>query len=187
MGRVFGSALTAGLVILVVLVGPHIAGAQPPSSITVTLTPVTLTAGSRDLWFYLTQVATPVGTLVAIVGLIFTMRWNAHNLRTTYFTKEWSTLMQFLQPKAKFMDPDRTRDYGRSFTGAEKVEYELVARLCIGYVDDLYFLGGRRKVRNWFRGSVKLLVGTHRTWLDDHQDAYDARFYRFVIRELERT
>lgn len=181
MRRVIWPTMIATLTALVVLIGVDVGGAQLPPSMS-----VTLTAHPRDFWDYVAQFAAPVGTIVAIVGLIFTMQWNAHSLRTTYFTKEWSSLIQFLQPKAKFMDPDLARDYRTAFLGEEKMAYELVARLCIGYVDDLYFLGGRRKVRNWFRGSVKLLVGTHRAWLEDHRDAYDVGFYAFVISELNR-
>jgi len=171
----------AALAALVVLTGVHVAGAQLPSSMT-----VTLTSRPRDVWDYLAQVAAPLGTIVAIVGLIITMWWNARSLKLAYFTKEWSTLMQFVQQRAKFMDPARARDYRNTFRDDDAMQYELVARLCIGYLDDLYFLGSKRQVRGWFRGSVRLLAGTHRAWLDDHQDSYDPKFYAFVVSELKR-
>jgi hypothetical protein len=173
MRGVTGWILIAILAALVVLIAMNVVGAPGPS------------APDRDVWGLLEKLAGPaLGALVAIIGLIFTLRWNAQSMRLTYFTKEWSTLLQFLQQRAKFMDPDRTRDYRHEFLAAEKMEYELVARLCIGYVDDLYFLRSYQW-HSWFRGSVKLLVGTHRAWLEDHQEYYDKEFYNFVVLELD--
>ena len=152
-------AVLITLTLLVVLASIGIATAQqpPPSPLSATLTRPT-----RDGWDYLAQIAAPLGTLVALVAAIFTLHWSVRNWKWTYFTKEWSTLMQFLQPQARFMDPALTTDYKRHFTGDDAMKYEMVARLSIGYLDDLYFLGSKREIRTWFRGSVKLFAGKQR-------------------------
>lgn len=139
-----------------------------------------------DYWTQVAQIATPLGAIVGLIGVIVTLLLTARNWKLTYFTKEWSTLIQFLHENAKYMERSATDTYKTSFTGSDAVKYELVARLCIGYLDDLYFLRSRRVIHSWFRGSVSLLAGTHRKWLEDHRDAYDDGFYAFVMCELQR-
>lgn len=178
------SILVVGLVValylLVLLTAVHAADAKPkvPHSVAPSRPP-------RDAWDYLSQIATPLGAVVAFVAAIITVRRSVRSWKWTYFTKEWSVLVQFLQPLAKFMDPSLTAHYATNFTGDDAMKYELIARLCIGYLDDLYFLGSEREIRTWFRGSVKLFAGTHRTWLQDHSDSYDPRFYEFILKELD--
>lgn len=161
--------------VVVLFIAVHTVGAQqqPPLS-------ATPSRPARDALDYLFQVATPVGILVAFVAAFIGVR----SWKWTYFTKEWSALMQFIQPQARFMDPSLTAQYKTHFTGDDAMKYEMIARLCIAYLDDLYFLGSKRLIRTWFRGSVKLFAGTHRTWLEDHKDSYDKGFYEFILREL---
>jgi len=175
---VFPLALPA----LILLATVHIAAAEQQSSLS-----VTLTRSGRDGWDYFSQVVAPLGTIGALVAAILTLWWSVRNWKWTYFTKEWSTLVQFVQPQAKFMDPSLTANYKTSFTGEDAMKYELIARLCIGYLDDLYFLGSKRQFRTWFRGSGKLFAGTHRKWLTDHQDSYDQGFYKFIVSQLDRA
>jgi hypothetical protein len=145
---------------------------------------VTLTRPERDSWDNLSQIVAPIVTLVGLGVAIFTVWWSVRSWKWTYFTKEWSALMQFIQTQPKFMDRTLTTDYKNSFTGDDAIKYEMIARLCIGYLDDIYFLGSKRKLRKWFRGSVKLFAGTHRQWLEDHKDSYYPRFYEFILDEL---
>jgi hypothetical protein len=139
----------------------------------------------RDLWDYVSQIAAPLVSSLAFVVAIFTLRSSIRAWKWTYYTKEWSSLMQFIQPQAKFIDPALTADYKKSFVGEDAMKYEVIARLCIGYLDDLYFLGARRQLRSWFPGSLRLFAGTHRQWLEDHKDAYDKGFYDLLMRELK--
>jgi hypothetical protein len=125
--------------------------------------------------------------VVALLAAIVTVSRSVRSWKWTYFTKEWSTLMQFLQPQARFMDPALTADYKTNFVADDAMKYEIIARLCIGYLDDLYFLGSKREIRTWFRGTVKLFAGTHRKWLEDHRDSYDERFYNFILTELSHS
>ena len=112
--------------------------------------------------------------------------WIQKQWRWKYLTEEWSKLIQFLHQNAKYMNREKARTYAKSFTGTEAVEYELVARLSIAYLDDLYFLGYRKHIRNWFSGSVGLLAGTHRVWLDNNRESYDKGFYAFLVQELDQ-
>jgi hypothetical protein len=161
--------------------------AQPQVPITQLQSPlsVTLTQPGRDLWDNLSQIVAPLGTLVGLVAAIITVGWSVRSWKLTYFTKEWSALMKFVQPQAKFMDCKLTAEYETSFKNDDAMKYEMIARLCIGYLDDLYFMGSKRKLRKWFRGSVKLFAGTHREWLKAHEDSYDPKFYQFIMRQLD--
>jgi hypothetical protein len=104
--------------------------------------------------------------------------------RWTYFTKEWSTLMHLIKDEAQFMDAAKTANYKTEFTSAERMKYEMIARLCVGYLDDLYFLGSEKEMTTWFRGSMRLFGGTHRAWLDDNKSSYALGFYEFISKEL---
>lgn len=176
-----GPALVVVFSLLVLLTVVHIASAQQQAPI-----PVAPSRPPRDAWDIASQIAAPLGVIVAFVAAIITVSLSVRSWKWTYFTKEWSALIQFLQPQARFMDPALTASYKTQFTGDDAMKYEMVARLCIGYLDDLYFLGSKRKIRTWFRGSVKLFAGTHRKWLEDHQDSYHKGFYNFILTELAR-
>ncbi|HJQ36792.1 MAG TPA: hypothetical protein VKB93_06620 [Thermoanaerobaculia bacterium] len=137
-------------------------------------------APARDwIWFVATFVP-PFLTLCALIVGINTLRNSIRQWRWTFCTKEWSTLMQMLANNARYMDPANTADYKNKFTGDEAPKYDLIARLCIGYLDDLWFLGSEQEMKTWFCGSMRLFGGTHRAWLRDHSAAYDPRFYNFL-------
>lgn len=176
-----GLALVVAFSVLVLLTAVHIAGAQQQSPL-----PQAPSRPPRDAWDILSQIAAPVGTLVALLIAIITISYSVRSWKWTYFTKEWSALLQFVQPQARFMNSSLNADYKTHFIGDDAMKYEMIARLCIGYLDDLYFLRSKSHIRTWFRGSVKLLAGTHRKWLEDHQDSYDKRFYHFIVSELNR-
>lgn len=126
------------------------------------------------------------GPFVALGSLVVGLLWGLRSWRLTYFTKEWSNLVQFLQKEARFMDPEKTKDYKSKFLDEDAVKYEMIARLCIGYLDDLYFLRSEREIQRWFRGSIRLFAGRHKAWLKDNRDSYDPGFYTFILRQLEQ-
>lgn len=138
----------------------------------------------RDFWDYWSLIATPIGTVVALLIGFITINRNIRDWKWNYFTKEWSTLLQFVLPHSKFMDCALTADYKTNFPLEEAVKYEMIARLCIGYLDDLYFIGSKCEINSWLSGSFRLLAGTHRVWLEDNKGAYDKKFYDFVMRKL---
>ena len=140
-----------------------------------------------NFWINLADIVTALATVIALVVAVFTIRSSVKTWKWTFFTKEWSALIQCLQQHTSYMEKARADDYRRSFTGEAALGYEMTARLCIGYLDDLYFLGSRKELRSWFRGSVKLFASTHRQWLEDHRDAYDPAFYEFIMGELDPT
>jgi hypothetical protein len=180
MMRILAAHRTAGLLaaaVLVFLMAVPIAAAQSP--------PVAPPHPPRDAVDYVTQIGAPVLTLITLIVGIVTINRNIRGWKWTYFTKEWSALMQFIQPQAKFMDPLRTAEYKKNFIDEDAMKYEMVARLCIAYLDDLYFIRSEHEIRTWFRGSVKLFAGTHRKWLEDHKDSYDPGFYKFIVSLLD--
>ena len=119
-------------------------------------------------------------TLATLTVGIFTLRNTIRQWRWTFFTKEWSSLMQMLSNQAEFMDPVKTASYKTAFTADQQQKYDIIARLCIGYLDDLWFLGSEKEMLTWFRGSMRLFGGTHRAWLRDNRLSYDERFYTFL-------
>jgi len=148
---------------------------------------VNVPSPARDWVSYVTTLLPPFLTLGALIVGIVTLRNTIRQWRWTYFTKEWSTLMQLLATKVSFMDPDCTADYKNKFEKTQQIEYEIVARLCIGYLDDLWFLGSEKEMLTWFRGSMRLFGGTHRAWLRDNSKSYDPRFYKFLDSWLTRN
>ncbi len=147
---------------------------------------VQVPAPPRDWITIIAALAVPVTAIGALIVTVTTLRWSVRQWRWTYFTKEWSTLMQLLKDDATFMDAERTATYKTSFSGDDRMKYDMIARLCIGYLDDLYFLGSEKEMTTWFRGSMRLFGGTHRAWLEDNQDSYDAGFYQFIIKWTSR-
>jgi hypothetical protein len=142
-------------------------------------------APPRDWIALVSALGAPVITLLAVIVAIFTFRGNVRQWRWSYFTKEWSTLMQLLIDQAQFMDTTKTANYKTEFTADELTKYDIVARLCIGYLDDLYFLRSEKEMSSWFRGSMRLFAGTHRAWLSDNQSSYDPRFYQFICKQVD--
>ncbi len=124
---------------------------------------------------------------VALLGVVLAFlgyRWTSNQWRKNFLTEKWTALMEFLQEKPQYMNPEKNRDYKTKFQDHEANAYEIVARLCIGYLDDMYFLGYRKHFKTWFRGSIKLFAGTHRVWLENNHDSYDEEFYDFLMKQL---
>jgi hypothetical protein len=69
------------------------------------------------------------------------------------------------------------------------LKYQLVARLSIGYVDDLYHLSTGKYLKSWLRGSVRLFVEPHYSWFLDNRDAYEKKFVAYINNTVltERT
>ncbi len=124
---------------------------------------------------------------VALIGVLLAFgsfyrankRW-----KFNFLTDKWTELIKFLQGHSKYMNAETNRNYLTVHTGDAAKEYEMVARLCIGYLDDMYFLGYKKQFPTWFRGSIKLLAGTHRSWLERNRDSYDTEFYAFLLTQL---
>ena len=121
--------------------------------------------------------------LVALLALLlgaFSARWAAKQWRLQYFTKEWANTIQFLFANSQFMNADKNKQYREKYNGDELVKYELVARLSVGYVDDLYHLRTGRYLRSWLRGSVKVFVHPHRWWFLENSDVYNEKFVKYI-------
>jgi len=120
---------------------------------------------------------------VSLVLAVYSARWAATQWRFQYFTAEWSRTVQFLFANAKYLDPKANATYKTTYgTPEELAKYELVARLSIGYVDDLYHLGMGGYLKSWMRGARQLFVAPHTSWLDDNRSAYEERFIREVTK-----
>ena len=122
----------------------------------------------------------PVTVLVAFAGIWFGYR----QYKFIIFTRDWAELVKYLQERPQFMDESKTSTYRTSYNGDEAIEYELVARLCIAYLDDMWFMKSKRRFKNWFRGSIILFAGRHKAWLKDNKDSYDIEFYDHIIDKL---
>ena len=119
-----------------------------------------------------------VGILVGLGGLLLAVvsaLWAGRQWRLQHVTKEWAKTVQFLLDHPTFLDEQRNAQYEQEFKETLG-QYEMVARVSIGYVDDLYHLGFKESLHGWLKGSVKLFVGRHRKWFDDHPENYSAEF-----------
>lgn len=125
-------------------------------------------------------------SIFALFMAAFSAWWAGRQWKFQHMTKEWGSLVQFLIQNTVFMDPERNRNYATAYHGEDKLKYEIVARLCLSYLDDVYYLKLWKYHDNWLVGSVKFLAGTHCVWLKDHQDAYSPDFYDDLIEALEK-
>lgn len=116
--------------------------------------------------------------LSGVVAWFALSRW-----RTQHFTKEWDGLVRFLseEKNAQFMNPAKTKDYKNQFSDDEDlVRYEMIARLCLAFLDDMYFQRSKRKLKTWYVGSLNLLAGRHWAWYLDHPESYAPKFRQFL-------
>lgn len=118
-----------------------------------------------------------LGALALVVGLLALDRW-----RIQHFTKEWDGLVRFLSDKvnADFMDPNLTGDYKNSFKKTEFIRYEMVARMCLAFLDDMYHQNYSENMKDWYSGSLGLFAGRHWQWYTDNRDSYSADFQKFL-------
>lgn len=135
----------------------------------------------------LTTAQAVVNVIVPVGGLIVagvSAYWAARLWRYQYITKEWWSLMQFLYAHAKYMHHENNENYKEKYDDREKIEYEIVARLCIAYLDDVYHLRLHEYHKDWLVGAIPCLAGPHRRWLEDNQAAYSKKFYEYLIDNL---
>lgn len=119
--------------------------------------------------------------LISLFGIIITVIWGVKQYKLGYYTRDWSGLIEFLSENPKFMNPDNTKNYKVAFKGDELTKYEMIARRCLGYLDDMYFMNSKKNFDRWFKGSISLLAGRHKEWLADNKESYDKDFYDFIM------
>lgn len=122
----------------------------------------------------------PLTVIVAFFGIWLGYR----QYKFTIFTRDWAELMKYLLKNAKYMDESKTSTYKTSYIDNELIEYEIIARLCIAYLDDMWFMNSKKRFENWFKGSVILFSGRHKAWLKDNKDSYDEDFYNYIITKI---
>ena len=125
------------------------------------------TDNSTDpMWLKLLNIGFAPALLAATAW--FGVKRAQNEYRTKFLTEEWHDLLELLLAHPRFMNPALTDSYVDSFSSDELVQYEMIARICIDYVDDVHMLGTTAKTREWFREGVKVFVAPHRAWFTDH-------------------
>lgn len=143
-----------------------------------------MTIDSQPLWLELASILVPA---IAVVGtILFGAVLARREYRQKFLSQEWSSLMRFLLDNAEYMDREKNRHYHTAYQGVEVVRYELVARICIAYVDDMYFMDFAKSQADWMVGAIPLFIGTHAAWFRDHPTYYAADFYAYVCAELSK-
>lgn len=119
--------------------------------------------------------------LAVISGWLAYRRW-----RLDYLTSEWSKTIHFIFAHPEFLDADANRQYRVSHQGKELHRYELVARLSIAFLDDLYHLRMRGHLENWLKGSVDIFLRPHYQWFNDHTEFYSDGFVEDMRRRMNQ-
>jgi hypothetical protein len=120
----------------------------------------------------------PLGALTVAV---FTLRWAHRQWRLKFLTEEWTKLLQFLMKYPQYMDADSNKRYREVYSSPQmRMEYEMVARLCLSYLDDLYYLGYGEEMGSWVHGSIHFFGGTHWAWFVDHEVSYNPEFREYL-------
>ena len=142
------------------------------------------TIDSQPIWLEFLSILLPAIAVVVTIafGTIFARR----EYRQKFLSQEWSSLMRFLLVNAEYMDREKNRNYRTAYEGVDVVRYELVARICIAYVDDMYFMDFAKSQADWMVGAIPLFIGTHAAWFRDHPSFYAADFYASVCAELTK-
>jgi len=120
----------------------------------------------------------------ALILAAFSAWWAAKQWRLQYFTKEWASTIRFLFDNPEFLNPEKNERYKDVYEHTDRFKYELIARVSIAYVDDLYHLRTGKYLKSWLRGSVKLFVSPHIQWFRDNTDAYDRKFVEAINRMI---
>ncbi len=127
------------------------------------------------------EIIVPLGGLaLATVSAL----WAGRQWKYQHITREWGRLIQFLIEHPRYMRPDQNANYRAEYHDEEAQRYELVARLCIAYLDDVYHLGLARFQANWLAGSANLLLGRHKAWFADNTDSYSGDFVSYMNAQL---
>lgn len=147
------------------------------------LVAVALTLTIRNGYLTADSAKTTIPVLIVTIAAL-TLRWGYRSWRLKYMTDEWNERVKFLLNYAEFMDADANASYVESFKNEKAIQYELVARFCLSYLDDLYHLGCNEELGGWISGSIELFGKRHRQWFLDHQVAYSPAFRKFLIKEL---
>jgi hypothetical protein len=113
--------------------------------------------------------------------------WAKREWRYQHITKEWGSLVQFLMSHPRYMDAERNANYLSEYEGDEKIKYQLVARLCLAYLDDVYHLKMWHYKENWLIGSIQFLAGTHGAWLKANAATYSKTFHDELLKCLGET
>jgi hypothetical protein len=142
-----------------------------------------ISASSSSFWL---EVINVVMVPLAIAGsLLVGASIARREYRMRFLTEEWSNLMHFVFTHPHFMVAERNCNYQESYPSMDECkQYEMFARICIAYVDDLYFLRFGSSQNGWLKGAIPLLIGTHAAWFRDNRKAYDDSFFDYADRIL---
>lgn len=167
-----------------------IQGARHTISAVAAVDTIQLVAGPSSAAAVVAQwIIAGVGVFALILAAISAW-WAATQWRLQYFTTEWSRTLKFLYSHPQFLDPTANRTYDTAFTGKDRQEYEIIARLSIGFVDDLHHLKMGKYLKSWFKGATRLFVLPHASWFNKHHESYSKQFVEAIqkeLKEIERT
>jgi hypothetical protein len=184
MNSKLGFSFGHGMYFLLVCCNPLFGQDTPEPTATDQQAPVTNTKEEFHPLWELAKIVVPVAG--AITAVLLAAKAAFDKWRIENFTNRWYELMKYLHEHPQYMDPAKNQDYKNKFTDDAKWQYESIARMCIAYVDDVYFLDPCTNFEKWFRGTIPLLVGRHRKWFEDNQDSYAPEFIRYVNAVLDQ-
>lgn len=128
------------------------------------------------------------GLIIAVIAALAAAWFGFRQWRLQHFSDKWYHLMEFLNEHSGYMDTIKNGNYDTAYpTAEEKWKYESIARMCVAYVDDAFYLGiyNNKSNDDWYKGTVPLLVGKHYQWFLDNDDSYSDKFKLFVEGRLK--
>jgi hypothetical protein len=135
-------------------------------------------------WFAAPIIQGTTTGVVALIGVVLTALFARRSWRLSHFTQKWFETVDFLRDHPEYIDSKKNCDYKNAFKDNEALQYEMVARRCIAFLDDMFYLGYKKELNNWYRGTISLFAGRHATWLKDNRDSYGTSFYAFIEAKL---
>lgn len=117
-----------------------------------------------------------ISLLLSTLALKNTLYWNRYN----YLANVWYDLLKIGIDNPDFVDPQKTDDWSNSFKEKELVKYNTYARMCWGYIEDIYTQKFHNK--SFYRPTIQQCKKIHYAWFRDKCQLYfaDQKFKTFI-------
>jgi len=123
---------------------------------------------------YLSLVISGIALLISIAAFLWYRKWYKYH----YLAEVWYEIKKIALDHPNFKNGQKTKDYKNSFSGDERLKYEVFAELCWGYVEDLWVNGYAKK--EFYIPTLKEFKRLHECWLRENRHDYSEEMIKFI-------
>ena len=137
-----------------------------------------------NIEFWNLIVSSTATLLAGIAILLYIIMWYKDKSSNSYdaFDATYLDILKIGMENPSFRNPILTVDYKNSFSGDEKIKYEIYAFICWNFCETLFDKGDEELMKTW-----SVVVDTentlHRKWFDNPENAnkYKESFKNHII------